>query len=56
MRTLFHHFTDKREVVFAGRAVSEEFIATAIRTQPDSADALHAAVAGLRTAADTIYE
>ncbi|MFG3289178.1 TetR/AcrR family transcriptional regulator [Streptomyces sp. NPDC048179] len=55
-RTFFHHFADKREVVFAGQSESEEFIAAEIRAQPESVDALRAAVAGLRTAADTIYE
>lgn len=55
-RTFFHHFTDKREVVFAGQADAGDFVATAIRTQPDSADALHAAAAGLMIAADTFYE
>jgi len=55
-RTFFHHFADKREVVFAGQADSDELIATEIRAQPDSVDPLHAAVAGLRLAADTLYE
>ena len=55
-RTFFHHFADKREVVFAGQEASEDLIAAEIRAQPESADPLHAAVAGLRHAADTIYE
>ncbi|HET6500201.1 MAG TPA: helix-turn-helix domain-containing protein [Amycolatopsis sp.] len=55
-RTFFHHFADKREVVFASRGDSEELIATEIRAQPDSVDPLHAATAGLELAADTIYE
>jgi AcrR family transcriptional regulator len=55
-RTFFHHFADKREVVFAGQADSEQLIATEIRAQPHSLDPLHAATAGLRLAANTIYE
>jgi len=55
-RTFFHHFADKREVVFAGQDDSEQLIAAAIRAEPGGADPLQAAVAGLRHAADTVYE
>jgi AcrR family transcriptional regulator len=55
-RTFFHHFADKREVVFAGQADSEALIVSEIRTQPDDMDPLRAGVAGLRAAADTSYE
>ncbi|MEV4349499.1 helix-turn-helix domain-containing protein [Actinoplanes sp. NPDC049596] len=55
-RTFFHHFADKREVVFAGQETSDELIATAIRTQPEGVPPLPAAVAGLAHAADTLYE
>jgi AcrR family transcriptional regulator len=55
-RTFFHHFADKREVVFAGQDGSEELIAKGIRDQPETMDPLHAAAAGLRLAADTVYE
>ncbi|WP_246242977.1 TetR/AcrR family transcriptional regulator [Amycolatopsis pithecellobii] len=55
-RTFFHHFADKREVVFTAQGDSEELIATEIRAQPDSLDPLHAAIAGLKVAAGTIYE
>src|SRR4051794_39626990 len=55
-RTFFHHFTDKREVVFADQAGSEEFLTTAIRDQPESAGPLHAAVAALQAAVGTRYE
>jgi AcrR family transcriptional regulator len=55
-RTFFHHFADKREVVFAGQTDSDKLITTEIRDQPDSVDPLHAATAGLALAADTIYE
>jgi AcrR family transcriptional regulator len=55
-RTFFHHFADKREVVFAGQEGSEEIIAAAIRALPETVDPLRAAVAGLEHAADTLYE
>jgi AcrR family transcriptional regulator len=43
-RTFFHHFADKREVVFAGQDTSEELIAAGIRDQPEAVDPLRAAV------------
>ncbi|GAA2582082.1 TetR/AcrR family transcriptional regulator [Winogradskya consettensis] len=55
-RTFFHHFADKREVVFAGQLASDDLIATEIRAQPPGTDPLHAAVAGLMLASDTLYE
>ncbi|WP_306214832.1 TetR/AcrR family transcriptional regulator [Actinoplanes sp. RD1] len=55
-RTFFHHFADKREVVFAGQADSEELITVAIRNQPGGADPLDAAVAGLVQVAGLAYE
>jgi AcrR family transcriptional regulator len=55
-RTFFHHFGDKREVVFAGQDGSYELIAAEIRAQPHDVDPLRAAVAGLRRAADEAYE
>ncbi|MCO5974915.1 TetR/AcrR family transcriptional regulator [Actinoallomurus soli] len=55
-RTFFHHFADKREVVFAGQGDSGEVIVAEIRAQPENVDPLHAATAGLSFAADTIYE
>jgi AcrR family transcriptional regulator len=55
-RTFFHHFADKREVVFTGQGGADELIAAEIRTQPESADPLHAAAAGLRVASDTLFE
>lgn len=47
-RTFFHHFADKREVVFAGQGEADALIATEIRAQPDSVGPLHAAAAGLK--------
>ncbi|MFI5952246.1 TetR/AcrR family transcriptional regulator [Cryptosporangium sp. NPDC051539] len=55
-RTFFHHFSDKREVVFAGQDSADGLIADEIRAQPPSVDPLSAAVAGLQCAADTSYE
>lgn len=55
-RTFFHHFADKREVVFAGQDDSGELLSAQIRAQPDSVDPLHAATAGLRLAVGTRYE
>ncbi|WP_305787201.1 TetR/AcrR family transcriptional regulator [Symbioplanes lichenis] len=55
-RTFFHHFADKREVVFAGQADSEELITIEIRNQPPGTDPLDAAVAGLVQAAGLAYE
>jgi AcrR family transcriptional regulator len=55
-RTFFHHFADKREVVFAGQEESAGLIAAEIRARPAAEDPLHAAVAGLRHTAGTTYE
>ena len=55
-RTFFHHFTDKREVVFAGQEAADELIAAEIRAQPATVDLLHAATAGLKRAADEVLE
>ncbi|AEV85123.1 yvdT-like transcriptional regulator [Actinoplanes sp. SE50] len=55
-RTFFHHFADKREVVFAGQEHSEELIAAEIRGQDHGTDPLRAAVAGLQAVSDQVYE
>ena len=55
-RTFFHHFADKREVVFAGQSDAEDRIAAEITRQPAGMDPLHAASAGLRHAAETLWE
>ena len=55
-RTFFHHFADKREVVFAAEGEAYELIAAEIRAQPASVDPLRAAAAGLRAASDTLFE
>ena len=55
-RTFFHHFADKREVVFAGQQDADVLIAAKIRAQPAEVDPLAAATAGLKRAAEAIYE
>jgi AcrR family transcriptional regulator len=55
-RTFFHHFADKREVVFSGPPEVDELIVAEIRAQPKSVDPLHAATAGLKSAAATVFE
>lgn len=47
-RTFFHHFADKREVVFAGQEGDDEQLLIAVRDQPGPADPLAAALAGLK--------
>ncbi len=39
-RTFFRHFTDKREVLFAGAASLQDFLVTALASAPDSATPL----------------
>ncbi|HWD01947.1 MAG TPA: helix-turn-helix domain-containing protein [Amycolatopsis sp.] len=55
-RTFFHHFADKREVVFSGPHEVDELIVTEIRAQRESVDPLHASTAGLKSAAYTVFE
>jgi AcrR family transcriptional regulator len=55
-RTFFHHFTDKREVVFAGQKESDALIAAEIRAQPTPVDPLRAATAGLKRAVAETFE
>ncbi|UQU67768.1 TetR family transcriptional regulator [Couchioplanes caeruleus] len=43
-------------MVFAGQEASEEFIAAEVRARPAPTDPLHAAVAALQRAAETMYE
>ncbi|GAA3566870.1 TetR/AcrR family transcriptional regulator [Amycolatopsis ultiminotia] len=55
-RTFFHHFADKREVVFPDMHRMDELIGTEIRAQPESTGPLHAAAAGFAAAAEEIFE
>jgi AcrR family transcriptional regulator len=54
-RTFFHHFADKREVVFGDQG-DDGVIVDEIRAQPAGVDPLHAATAGFRRAADELWE
>ncbi len=49
-RTFFRHFTDKREVLFAGAASLQDFLVTALASAPDSAPPLDAVTAALEAA------
>ncbi len=49
-RSFFHHFADKREVVFGGQDTDPELLTDTVRTQPDALGPLAAALAGLRVA------
>jgi AcrR family transcriptional regulator len=52
-RTFFRHFTDKREVLFAGSEVLQESMVTALRDAPSSATPMGAVGAALD--ASTIF-
>jgi len=45
--TFFRHFTDKREVLFAGQEIHGRLLADAIAASPDGATPLQAVAAGL---------
>jgi AcrR family transcriptional regulator len=55
-RTFFRYFTDKREVLFAGAALLEEQLVTALETAPPSASPMQAVAAALDAAADMLGE
>jgi AcrR family transcriptional regulator len=50
-RTFFRHFTDKREVLFAGAGDLQELVVSAVAAAPASAPPIEAATAGLDAAA-----
>ncbi|WP_410644867.1 TetR/AcrR family transcriptional regulator [Amycolatopsis sp. lyj-346] len=50
-RTFFRHFTDKREVLFAGQEVLSRIFAEAIAEAPSPASPVEAVAAGLTAAA-----
>ncbi len=54
-RTFFRHFTDKREVLFAGAASLQDFLVTALASAPDSAPPLDAVASALE-AAGALFE
>ena len=55
-RTFFRHFSDKREVLFAGAAALQDFLVTALAAAPDSAAPLDAVAAALEATGDLFEE
>jgi AcrR family transcriptional regulator len=55
-RTFFRHFTDKREVLFAGAGALQEFLVRAVSQAPDSAAPLHTIAGALQAAAPLFAE
>jgi AcrR family transcriptional regulator len=55
-RTFFRHFTDKREVLFAGSASLEELLVETVATAPPSLSPMDAAAAGLEAAGAVLQE
>jgi AcrR family transcriptional regulator len=55
-RTFFRHFTDKRDVLFAGSGYLQELVVTAVAGAPESATPIAAVIAGLDAAAGLLQE
>ncbi len=55
-RTFFRHFTDKREVLFAGGSALQELLVKAVAQAPDDAAPLDAVAAALQTAAPHLQQ
>jgi AcrR family transcriptional regulator len=55
-RTFFRYFTDKREVLFAGSALLEKHLVTALENAPPSASPMQAIAAALDAAAEMLGE
>ena len=55
-RTFFRHFTDKREVLFAGAGDLQALVVSAVAGAPDSAAPIEAATAGLDAAVAVLQE
>jgi AcrR family transcriptional regulator len=55
-RTYFRHYSDKREVLFAGSAALQEVFVTAVAGAPAGAGPLEAVAAGLEAAAGILAE
>jgi AcrR family transcriptional regulator len=55
-RTFFRHYSDKREVLFAGAGPLQELLVNSVAGAPDTATPIDAIAAGLRGAADLLQE
>jgi AcrR family transcriptional regulator len=53
-RTFFRHFTDKREVLFAGSEVLREQFVSAVAAAPESATAIQAVTSGVEAGAELL--
>ena len=55
-RTFFRHFSDKREVLFAGAGALQDFLVAALACAPDSAAPLDAVAAALESTGELFQE
>ena len=55
-RTFFRHFADKREVLFAGAGMLQEFLVSAVDGAPESAAPIEAVAAALEAAGALLQE
>ena len=55
-RTFFRHFTDKREVLFAGGSTLQELLVTAVAQAPDGTAPLDAVSGALQAAAPLLQQ
>jgi len=55
-RTFFRHFADKREVLFAGAGMLQEFLVSAVAGAPESAAPIEAVAAALEAAGALLQE
>jgi AcrR family transcriptional regulator len=55
-RTFFRHFTDKREVLFAGGSALQELLVNAVAQAPDSAAPLDVVAGALQSAAPMLQQ
>ena len=55
-RTFFRYFADKREVLFGGSQVLQEFLVTRVREAPESLAPLDVIATAYMAAADDIFE